>query len=102
MGNAISKSVSGNSPVPVSATSTRYRPRDYFGRYDLQTELLTQVKGTMRRKALREALEEGLIMQVPDAVKGSALSEVAAPNCERRQGSVCKQKSFRMEAAPAS
>ncbi len=77
MGNAIAKSVSGNSPVPVSATSTRYRPRDYFGRYDLQTELLTQVKGTMRRKALREALEEGQIMQVPDAIKSAALSEVA-------------------------
>ena len=77
MGNAVSKSVSGNSPVPVSATSTRYRPRDYFGRYDLQTELLTQVKGTVRRKALREALEEGQIMQVPDAIKSAALSEVA-------------------------
>jgi hypothetical protein len=60
---------------PVSATSLRYRPRGYFGRHDLQTTLLTQVKGTVRRKALREALEDGQIMQVPDAIKSATLSE---------------------------
>ena len=76
MGKAISKLDNGHSPAPVSAASTYYRPRDYFGRYDLQSELLTQVKGTVRRKALREALEEGQIMQVPDEVKNAALSEV--------------------------
>ena len=52
-----------------------YRPRDYFGRHDLQTTLLTQVKGTVRRKALREALEAGQIDEVPDAIKSAALSE---------------------------
>ena len=52
-----------------------YRPRDYFGRHDLQTKLLTQVKGTVRRKALREALEAGQIDEVPDAIKSAALSE---------------------------
>ena len=77
MGKAISKSDSDHSHAPVSAVSIHYRPREYFGRYDLQTELLTQVKGTVRRKALREALEEGQIMQVPDAVKSAALSDVA-------------------------
>ena len=30
-------------PIPVS--SLLYRPRDYFGRYDLQAQLLTSVKG---------------------------------------------------------
>jgi hypothetical protein len=77
MGKAISKLDNCHSPAPVSATSMHYRPRDYFGRYDLQTELLTQVKGTVRRNALREALDEGQIMQVPDEVKNAALSEVA-------------------------
>ena len=76
MGKAISKLDNGHSPAPVSAASTLYRPRDYFGRYDLQSELLTQVKGTVRRKALRKALEEGQIMQVPDEIKNAALSEV--------------------------
>ena len=76
MGKAISKLDNGHFPAPVSAASTHYRPRDYFGRYDLQSELLTQVKGTVRRKALREALEEGQIMQVPDEVKNASLSEV--------------------------
>jgi hypothetical protein len=77
MDKAIPKSDSGKSPEPVAATSTSYRPTDYFGRYDLQTELLTQVKGTARRKALRKALDEGQILQVPDAIKNAALSEAA-------------------------
>jgi hypothetical protein len=54
-----------------------YRPHDYFGRHDLQTSLLTQVKGTVRRDALRKALEVGEISAVPDGVKNAALSEVA-------------------------
>ncbi len=77
MDKTTSKAVN-RAPAPrVPATSMRFRPRDYFGRHDLQTTLLTQVKGTVRRKALREALEEGQIMQVPDAIKSAALSEVA-------------------------
>lgn len=75
---AKSTSILGNNkPVPpVPASSLKYRPRDYFGRYDLQTTLLTQVKGTVRRKALREALDEGQMADIPDAVKSAALSEV--------------------------
>lgn len=59
-------------PVPVS--SMAYRPRDYFGRHDMQTSLLTHVKGTARRDALREALETGQINDVPDGIKTAALS----------------------------
>ena len=77
MDKAVPRSDSGKSPEPVSATSTSYRPRDYFGRHDLQTKLLTQVKGTERRNALRKALDEGQILQVPDAIKNAALSEAA-------------------------
>ena len=77
MARATSKSASSESAVPVSATSLHYRPRDYFGRHDLQTTLLTQVKGTVRRNALREALDEGQILQVPDGIKSAALSELA-------------------------
>jgi hypothetical protein len=47
-------------PRPISATSTKYRPRDYFGRYDLQTDLLTHVKGRARRSAIRQALDAGI------------------------------------------
>lgn len=59
-------------PVPV--TSMAYRPRDYFGRHDTQTALLTHVKGTARRNALREALDTGQIDEVPDSIKSAALS----------------------------
>lgn len=75
MAEATSTSVDSMPAQPVPATSLRYRPRDYFGRYDLQTTLLTQVKGTVRRRALREALEDGQILQVPEAIKSAALSE---------------------------
>ena len=51
MAKATSTSVDSVPAQPVPATSLRYRPRDYFGRHDLQTTLLTQVKGTVRRKA---------------------------------------------------
>jgi hypothetical protein len=60
---------------PVPANSMDYRPRDYFGRFDLQAELLTSVKGVMRRKAIRNALEQGQIDTLPDSVKQAALEE---------------------------
>jgi hypothetical protein len=77
MPKTTSKSENSKSPAPVPATSISYRPRDYFGRHDLQTTLLTKVKGTVRRNDLREALDHGQIMQVPDGIKSAALSEVA-------------------------
>jgi hypothetical protein len=52
-----------------------YRPDDYFGRHDMQVVLLTHVKGTARRDALREALDTGQIDDVPDAIKSAALSD---------------------------
>ena len=49
-------------PIPVS--SLQYRPRDYFGRYDLQAQLFTSVKGRMRREAIKDALRHfGLIAE---------------------------------------
>ena len=60
---------------PLPATSVDYRPRDYFGRHDLRATLMTQVKGTVRRRALLEALEEGQINEVPGSVKSAALSD---------------------------
>jgi hypothetical protein len=77
MAKATSNLERSNFPAPVPATSTHYRPRDYFGRHDLQTALLTKVKGTVRRMALREALDEGQINEVPDSIKSAALSEGA-------------------------
>jgi hypothetical protein len=59
---------------PIPATSMAYRPRDYFGRHDMQTALLTHVKGTARRDALREALDAGQINEVPEEIKRAALS----------------------------
>lgn len=59
----------------IPATSMAYRPRDYFGRYDMQTELMTRVKGTIRRQALRNALEGGQLDQIPVEVKQAALDE---------------------------
>lgn len=58
---------------PIPATSLEYRPRDYFGRYDLQTELLTHVKGRARRAAIRYALEKGDIAAIPDHIKAAEL-----------------------------
>jgi len=75
MADSIPKVHAGKPSLPVPANSVRYRPRDYFGRHDLQTALLTQVKGTVRRKALLDAIEEGEFNEVPDALKGPALSE---------------------------
>jgi len=63
-------------PRPISATSTKYRPRDYFGRYDLQTDLLTHVKGRARRSAIRQALDAGKISQVPSYIKAPELDEL--------------------------
>jgi hypothetical protein len=62
---------------PVPATSMAYRPKDYFGRHDTQTALLTHVKGTARRDALREALDAGQINDVPEGFKKAALSQDA-------------------------
>jgi hypothetical protein len=59
---------------PLAATSMAYRPRDYFGRHDIQAALLTRVKGTARRDALREALDTGRINEVPEEIKSAALS----------------------------
>jgi hypothetical protein len=53
-------------PIPVSALA--YRPRDYFGRYDLQAELLTTVKGRARRALIKDALETGQTDTLPDFV----------------------------------
>lgn len=61
-------------PKPVPASSLDYRPPDYFGRYDRQTELLTSVKGVMRRKAIRMALEDGDLDSLPDLVTQGSLA----------------------------
>ncbi len=60
---------------PISATSMAYRPRDYFGRHDVQTALMTHVKGTARRDALRKALDAGQINAVPVGIKAAALND---------------------------
>ena len=59
--------------APVPASSLKYRPRDYFGRYDLQTELLTSVKGYARRQSIKQALEKGTLAQMPDYLKAPEL-----------------------------
>ena len=41
-------------PIPVSALA--YRPRDYFGRYNLQVELLSTVKGRVRRSLIKHSV----------------------------------------------
>jgi len=61
--------------MTVPASSKAYRPRDYFGRHDLEAELMTRVKGTLRRKLLREALESGNIDQVPPCACETSLDE---------------------------
>jgi hypothetical protein len=53
-------------PIPVSALE--YSPRDYFGRYDLQVELLSTVKGRARRALIKDALETGEVDTLPDFV----------------------------------
>ena len=75
MADTASKTSPAMPSQPVPATSMDYRPRDYFGRFDLQAELLTSVKGVMRRKAIRSALDEGQIDTIPDYVKQAALDE---------------------------
>jgi len=60
-------------PKPVPVSSLDYRPRDYFGRYDRQTELLTTVKGVVRRQAIRQALEEGNLDNLPDTIQQASL-----------------------------
>jgi hypothetical protein len=60
-----------NKPIPVSALA--YRPRDYFGRYDLQAKLLSTVKGRARRALIKEALETGEADTLPDFVTAPEL-----------------------------
>ncbi len=58
-------------PIPVS--SLDFRPRDYFGRHDLQTELLTSVQGYARRESIKRARELGTLDQMPDYLKAPVL-----------------------------
>ena len=58
----------------IPAFSEAYRPDDYFGRYDLQTELMTRVRGHERRRMLRQALDAGEIDAVPEAIRAPELS----------------------------
>ena len=59
----------------VSVDSLSYRPKNYFGEFDLEATLMTKVKGTVRRKALRSALARGEINSVPNEVKDGSLDE---------------------------
>lgn len=61
--------------APIAATSLNYRPRDYFGHFDLQTELLTHVKGRARRAAIRDALENGDLADIPGYVTTAELDQ---------------------------
>jgi hypothetical protein len=60
---------------PISASSTQYRPRDYFARFDLQADLLTHVKGRARRELIKQSLEKGNLDTLPDFVTAVALEE---------------------------
>lgn len=73
MAEARSRNARSPMPKPVPASSLNYRSRDYFGRYDRQTELLTSVKGVMRRQAIRQALEEGTLDDLSDAFQQASL-----------------------------
>lgn len=65
-----------NKPSPnVSVDSLSYRPRNYFGDFDLEASLMTKVKGTVRRKAIRSALARGEISSVPNEVKEGSLDD---------------------------
>ena len=50
-------SMKGFTRIPTN--SLDYRPRDYFGHYDLEAQLMTRVKGRARRTAIRNALRTG-------------------------------------------
>jgi hypothetical protein len=50
-------STKGFTRIPTN--SLDYRPRDYFGHYDLEAQLMTRVKGRARRTAIRNALRTG-------------------------------------------
>ncbi len=60
-------------PVPV--WSDDYRPASYFGVHDVETRLLTQVKGEWRRKLLLDALEAGEINEVPPSLLSPSLDD---------------------------
>jgi hypothetical protein len=59
---------------PVPATSPHYRPRSYFGACDLETWLLTHVKGRERRRFIREALEAGELDLLPEPLIAAELT----------------------------
>ena len=65
-----------NPKLPVPASSLEYRPRDYFAHYDLQTELLTHVRGRVRRAAIRDALEKGELDDIPIPIRVAELDPV--------------------------
>ncbi len=59
--------------IAVPATSLKYRPRDYFGDFDLEAQLLTRVTGVKRRSLIRAALRSGNLDEVPEALLKSEL-----------------------------
>lgn len=59
---------------PIPSSSLAFRPKDYFGRYDLQHDLMTHVKGSFRRRHLRAALDAGDIHAVPEPILRQSLS----------------------------
>lgn len=61
--------------LPVPAWSDDYRPASYFGADDVETHLLTQVKGEWRRKLLLDALESGEIDEVPPSLLSPGLDD---------------------------
>ena len=68
-------------PIPVN--SLHYRPRDYFGRYDLQTELLTKVTGRARREIIKESLENGELYSLPSFITDPELDSLERQNIGR-------------------
>jgi len=61
---------------PIAVSSLQYRPRDYFARYDLEAELLTQVKGRARRELIKEGLEKGDLDTLPNFIITPALNDL--------------------------
>lgn len=66
--------VAKKEPGPVPVTSLAYRPSGYFGIADVETELLSKVKGVARRSALREILEQGQLTDIPEALTRASLT----------------------------
>lgn len=59
--------------IAIPATSLEYRPRDYFGDFDFEAQLLTRVTGVKRRSLIRAALRSGSLDEVPEALLKSEL-----------------------------